>query len=298
MDISSAERAAKKLSDFVESLASSENKLYSKSKDRLKAVADMCLETVDTIANILQTEMLEYEEYEFENSSPKLEDSMQELARKTDKLKSIASSESNTQTRKALKIPSDKAKEIVLDYKAAFSDLSNLDIQNTTVSRCINIIYKWIDNRLFKQYEGIPKFHYNIYRIKNIIYSIILLYGDAVANDSISEFESMFDIWFSQLQIAPESNKWIAPYPVYELERKLTSNSLDAEDVNLTSILLFEVIWDLELDAKFSKEDSYGVYLSFRHFWNIVSNANSRVLDDYQCYSAPDSEILQRYKIV
>ena len=101
MEIGSIEKYANKILSYVEGLSTSDNRLYSKSRDRLKAVSETCVRIVHLISQIVEDEILdadaqdEFASVSMSNDAKKLVESLElDIMR----LKQFVSAEDVTKT--------------------------------------------------------------------------------------------------------------------------------------------------------------------------------------------------------
>lgn len=331
MDIKSAENSANKILDYINSVKNSEASLYSKSKQRLHNIADMCSQVVKAVSDILQEEVLQSDSVEFENQSDSgIYEQVEALSREINRLKEfvsmpksydvsttvaeplcgikseiIADSESsdanvgqscedcdgsNADVPDNTKLsPSDK-KEVISKYGAILKRSSTTSTGYSVVDGCSEMIWQWFQNRIFKKYANAPPFHYGLHRIKSIIGAFVIMYGYHVENDSLDKFIRYFEDWLESLSTSNESNRWIAPYQIYQLERKL-----DSKYANLTSV----VIWDILIDSVYSdlNRPENPNYLSDTYLWDLIENCDDSVLDNYENYQV-NPAILESLKLV
>lgn len=317
MDMPGAEKAADKLLKFVQSVAMSDSKLYGKSKQRLQSIADVCSQVVTAVSSILQTEILQSEQQEFE-SKPNVDiyEQVATLSAEIDKLKEFiqfsesapnsSDNESTSQVEEVVddepveksnntesgKLSSDEMKEIVSKYGAALRDAATTDSGSEVCNRLADVLWRWFQNRIFTQYSNAPPFHYGVHRLKRIIYSFVILYGWYIENRTEDMFFRYFEDWLTSLRISSDSNKWIAPYEVYQIER-----NMNAKYANLTSVVLWDILMDNTSLSCLKSTSSQGYYLHDAGVWDMTFDADSSVLDSYVNYKQ-DKSILESLNLL
>lgn len=313
MDLNSATKNIHKVLSYIKSISNSDSNLYDKSKQKLNDISNICIECVKEISNILQNESLCDDEFEFEmnpnsDTNLNLQNQIDILSLEVDKLK-VFLNQGNVDTKNISNMNSNNLKTssiITYDYNdnLSASDLSNIVknykfILNRTsmnnckfniINRCTRILWVWFDSRILKNYDIAPKFHYDVHRFKTIIYAFIISMGHHIENNDFDEFEESFDNWVQSLEFSSESNKWIAPYEVYEIERGNISNY-----VNLTSVIIWDIILDCGLYELCDKQSS--IYLDKNSIWDITSKFNLDILDNYFDYKSNITK-LNEYNII
>lgn len=315
MDMPGAEKVADKLLKFVQSVATSDSKLYGKSKQRLQNVADVCSQIVTAVSDILQTEVLESEQQEFESTPDKdIYTQVAALSAEIDKLKEFVQFHNTPQTdapqidtsnsdtveepevlsvdADSDKLSSDEMKSIVSNYGSVLHDAAVTDCGLNKCNQLTSVLWKWFHARIFTQYDNAPPFHYGVHRFKSIIYSFVILYGWHIENHTEDSFFRYFEDWLESLSTSHDSNKWIAPYEVYQIER----NS-DSKYANLTAAVLWDMLLDNTSLNRLQDKSSHGYYLHSNGVWDMLYKSNPSVLDNYVDYKQ-DSSISESLKLL
>lgn len=300
MDLNSAEKSVKKLLIYLQSVSDSDSKLYDKSKQKLRGISDMCIQVISVVSDILETEILEDETQEFESKpNAEIQAKLDKMDRELSRLKTFAQlNDSNKITSTSVivnpenKMTPSEMSEVVLNYKNILNKLANTEFKIPILNDCFSVIWKWFEARLLTKYDNAPPFHYNVYRIKNILYAIVIFLGYSIEHNEYDSFFTMFEDWLYNLSLSENSNKWIAPYHIYQIERNMT-----AEYANLTAV----VIWDMLLDSGLSElckiDCKYDVYIKKNEIWDRIQNINPDVLDKYVYYK-DDISILKSLHII
>lgn len=326
MDMQSAEKVADKLLTFVQSVAMSDSKLYGKSKQRLQSIANVCSQVVTAVSGILQTEILESDQQEFE-SKPDVDiyEQVASLSAEIEKLKEfiqfpdssncdpvvnndlveddsvaessdsdidvMSSNDNVSENIDDAKLSPDEMKSIVSKYGCVLKNAANTDCGIPAGNQVTSILWRWFQARIFTKYSNAPPFHYSVHRFKSIIYSFIVLYGKHFEDGTVELFLRYFEDWISSLSTSHESNKWIAPYDVYQIER-----AVDTNHANLTAVVLYDVLMDTVLKPLLDKK-SDGYYLCDSGIYDMVYSSNSSCLDNYTNYKY-DPSILESLKLM
>jgi hypothetical protein len=304
MDLNGAEKSVQKLLIYLQSVADSDSRLYDKSKQKLKGISDMCVEVVKTVSDILQTEMLKDNDIqEFENSPDKeLQSQVKILSDEVDKIKTFVQVDNTpttnietlswTDENNNMKMTTSEMRKVVSTYRTCLYQLARFNSNIKVVNDCFSIIWKWFEARILTKHENAPPFHYNVYRFKGIIYATVILLGYYIEHNDYDGFFDMFNNWIHTLNLSESSNKWIAPYQIYQLERELTY-----EYANLTSVVIWDLLLDNGLMQLCNLESKYDVYLHKNKLWDMIEQLNPNILDNYINYK-DDPTILSKLNIL
>lgn len=317
MDMSGAQKTANKLRDFVQSVATSDSKLYDKSKQKLQDIASICSEIVTAVSHILQSEVLQTEHSEFESApDANIYTQVAEMREELDKLKAFVQGAAQVESaapnnsiepvdtpesRHAQldvkpathtdKLPPDKMKEIVSTYGSVLKEAASTDCGVPAGNQLTGILWKWFNARIFTKYTNAPTFHYGVHRFKHIIYAFTVLYGKHFEENTVDVFLRYFEDWIDELSTSSESHRWIAPYEVYQIER-----NMDSSHANLTSVVLYDVLITTVLKPLL-EYNSNGYYLHDSGLYDTTYQADPSCLDEYVCYTY-DSRILESLNLV
>lgn len=325
MDLNSANKNIHKILSYIKSISNSESTLYDKSKQKLTDISNTCIECIQEISSILQIESLCDDEFEFDmnpnsKSNIDLQNQVNVLSLEVNKLKvflqqgnpninidesidvnigpdlkpvihnhqinndSIVSYDYNSN------LSSIDLSNIVKNYKFVLNRTSMNECTMNIINRCTRILWNWFDNRILKIHTIAPPFHYDVHRFKTLIYSFVILMGYHIEMNTFDSFEESFDSWVDSLSMSSESNKWVAPYDVYEIERGNYSKY-----VTLTAVIIWDILLDLGLYELCDTKSS--IYLDKNSIWDIVSKVNLDILDNYFDYRE-SPELLSNYNII
>lgn len=290
MDIYSAETHVKKLLAYVEDLAGSGSKVYSKSRQKLKDVAETCNRVVELISTILQEEVLKTDADEFD-STPDIQSTLDSMQAQLEQLKKFtgapvdvpASKPSSSNSSAISTVARKKAMKTYID---TLSKLSSADFSYQHAENCAKILWTWFDTRFIKTVAG-SSFKYNMKRFPIWVRNFVILYGKAVRDGTYNSFEDSFQRWIEQLITTDVRDKYAVPYEIYELEK-----SLSPQDLSFAAV----VIWDMLIDAGLSelctsvKDD---LYLDECCIYDLCSEMNPDILDNYSDYKV-HPEILNK----
>ena len=254
MDLNSQVKSSKKLHSYLQSLLDNDVRLYSKSKDKLVEMRDHLQESLSVLDALI-------------------EDPVEEVS------KDINLSESK--------------KDAIACYSRCLSNLNKTNHSISRVAGCIDIIWRWFRCRILTPHDASGPFYYNIEMIPNIIYLLVVTYGKALKTDDVDSYMERFDKWVDSLDKDPQSNRWIAPYEIYSLEK----GGLSPSDVNLESVVLWDILIDSGLRELCDKSCKLPWYLKENWVWDITESKNSSELDRYVNYQ-DDPGILEKLNIV
>lgn len=294
MDVYTAKIQIQKLLEHVEGIADSRPKMYKKSKERWKEIADMCGQVVKVISQIVREGALESDEDNFEGSVPlELLQTLRDMQSELSGLRQFVTyspdnpviETSSTSLTTATKIPNAQRKAMLNEYLITLRSYQTTPSEYVQVDECARLLYKWFEHRFFKSIETSPQFRYNIRRIPTWIYDIVLAYSKHLMLGTVDQFVEDFDNWCDSLLVSP--CRFAVPYDIYKID-----NDLKSEDVTLVAA----VLWDMLIDSGLSnicKNDDYGLYLSESAIYDICKEKNFSVLDHYANYKCDPSIILR-----
>lgn len=289
MDLNSAIIHANKLLDWSKSISNSDSKMYDKTKQRYKNIAEICNQIAGIISDKLQTEVMQPKSNESEStSSSDLQMQINFLNEKLDAMSALivqGDISNHPKVSESVIVKSDKKinsaerKFIVKKYGETLQEVAKTDCGVSAANQCANIIWKWFDARIFTKYPNAPIFNYGIYRIKDIIYAIIITFGYHTEQGTQEKFLQNFDKWIETLSTYPNSNKWIAPYEVYKVERQM-----DKKYANLTAVVIFDILWDNGFATLCDVGEQHNANLNENKLYDKMSETNAVVLDKYDYY--------------
>lgn len=282
MDILGAKKSVDKLLKYVQDVASTDTKLYAKSRDKLKDVAKTCNEVVKVISQILQDEMLETDVAEFQSDSnlSGVIDSMQsqiyqlKLFAGIDQVDVAEETVSRSSGLKDNRSPAAK-KQIFQEYRKCLCDTSKFDYGYIEVNQCAELIWRWFDIR-FVQTVQQSEFKYQMKKFPLWIRDIVILYGHALHLGQSGQFIREFNVWLDSLKTSDAKDKYAVPYEVYKFDRYL-----DPSCTNLESVILWDILVQ-QLEPICRKKDPY--YLSSDSVYDLTGELNPSVLNDYVDY--------------
>ena len=277
MDIYSAEIQVKKLLNYVKGLSDSKSRMYQKSKDRLKELANTCNEVVKVISELIQDEALVNNDSdssdEFGSSDnadylsvlTSMESQLADLKRF---LSPSSHSESNEET-------SDEKKQAMYTYKKSLTQLSTSSMCVKEAEDCGQLLYRWFSSRYLNSPDT---FHYRIKQIPSWIKDIVILYGYHLEQNSIGSFKVNFQKWLESIS---EDNNYAVPYEIYKFDKHP-----DPKMMTLTSVVLWDILLDNGLRDCCKNSE---MYLSDDCVYSMVGSLRSEVMDPYTNYAYDDS---------
>lgn len=281
MDIYSAEIAVKKLLNYVQSVSDADQTLYKSSKQRLQNVSNMCSEIIKLVSDILESEMLSTDCQEFEsNVDEVIRNNVSDLGSDLNRLQKFTDNEQTNLLDDANLLSSTEKRKIVTTYGNQLKRGKAMSCGYSLVDRCAEIIWRWFNARIFTKYSNAPPFRYDVRRFKDIIYSFVIVYGYHIENNTHDEFYNEVNEWIDSLSTSSESNKWIAPYSVYQVEKNQVEYF--SKYANSTAA----VIWDILVDNQYKClcVPSNDFYLDSYGVWKKLEAFNPDVLDNYVNY--------------
>lgn len=286
MDIYGAGTNIKKLLAYVEDLADSKPKMYAKSKDRLKEIATTCNKVVEVISEILEDEVLQDDSVEFGQTSD-LDNVLNDMQYQIDRLKKFTQStpeviESKPKISESSTISANVRKKAMKNYSTQLAAMSNKETAYPFADRCAKLLWTWFDVRFLKTVYG-TGFRYNMRRFPEWIQTIVILYGQAIHNNSVSMFENEFQDWLNTIISTDAKDKYAVPYAVYQF-----CKTPETDIITLDAIILWDILLDNGL-RELCTNDKSDLYLNEYGVYDLCSEINPIVLDDYCNYEThPD----------
>lgn len=289
MDMHMAEKHIKDLLVYVQTIESERPRMYSKSKKRLKELAEICKEVISTISVILEDEMLSVEsEDEFESSNIDMKATLDTMESQLSQLRQFIHIEDND-------LVSTSGKELTVSIRKrafnAYRDcLYNLQQQSSPYvesKECSELLWSWYNMRFISNSPS-STFRYNIRRFPNWLRDIVILFGYHHEEGDLDSFISGFYNWISELKSA-KSHNFAVPFEVYQFNK-----SPDKNKMTLSGVVLWDVLCDTGLNS-ICTDLSSDLYPSDDSVYNLVGDYNPDILEKYINYKI-DPSIIDKCK--
>lgn len=293
MDIYIAKQNMDKLLQYVEEVADAKPRMYQKSKDRWRDIANTCHQVLKTISEILQDEILETDsDVSHTSDNREVADIIAQVETELHQLKQFISY-SPSPPGEQIKLDSNKSKlstsarkVTMAKYREVLSNMVNKPSNNMYIFDIVNSLSKWFEIRFFQSYKFDSEFRYNIRRIPGWIYNIVIAYSKHIQSGTQDEFIHNFNKWCDDL-LSPESHcKFAVPYEVFQIDKDDDKNSL-----SLTAV----VLWDMLVDSGLHElciSDENELYLTDTAIYDMCVTYNPTLLDNYVNYQL-DSNVLE-----
>lgn len=277
MDIYSAESHVKRLLSYVEGIADEKPRMYEKSKNRLRDLADTCNQVVLVISEILQDEVLNDDREEFEDTNSDVVELLDSMEDQLIKLRQFTSSNPAETSSKSnqLNYRMDK-KKIISEYRKWLMSASDNYLGCIYADECAEMLWTWFDTRFYKTISG-SSFRYNMKKFPMWIRDFVVVYGKSVHDGSSEDFMNDFRHWISLIENTDARNKFAVPYPVYQFGKNVDSGMLTLESVVLWDMLLDKGLMNLCFLDNDLHLDEYCIY-------NLVGDKCPEELDKYVDY--------------
>lgn len=279
MDTRSAEKQVREIVEYVQSLQAADNKLYTKSKDRLKSVAESCEQIISMISKILQQEILNNESdgYAIQN----VVDSIQQQA---EALESLSSS-------KRPYISKSVKRQIIDKYKLVFGEMLENKSNNTYVNTLVKLIYDWINIRFFLTGDN---FVFKFDKFPQWVCDIIIGYSESVFAGSEKVFVSNFYLWLDKLSSDPSECKYAIPSIIY----KVSADNGYKSHITLTALVIYDILQDSGLNVLEGLNSKYPQmetkpFIHSASIYDLAEKYNPQILDKYRHYKYDVSVLVE-----
>lgn len=294
MDIYIAKEHMDKLLTYVKSVADSKPRMYQKSKDRLRDIAETCQKVIQIISEILQEEILEdcsEDNSDLDARNFEILQMVSDMQSEILHLKQFVSYTEDTadsldhkrvhDSDDVKRISVQDRKSAMSKYKMVLKRLSETYIEFPQVLELSKLLNKWFETRFYSSMKVSKDFRYNIRRIPNWIADIVIVCSSHIVDNTWNEFFHKFYTWCEDL--TSESCKFAVPYEVYQFDKD------DNKHVSLTAV----VVWDIFLDYGLSElcEDHDELYLSESYVYDMCMLNSPEELDKYRNYKVDPSII-------
>lgn len=281
MDIYSAEIQVNKLLNYVKGLSDAKPRMYRKSKDRLKELANTCNEVVFVISELLQDEALVNNDDSDEFGGSDTTDFNSVLNSMEGQIAELRQFLNGPKTLSESIISTDDKKKALYTYKTCLQNLSNADIPVVEAKACGKLLWDWFSTRYL---ECKDNFRYSMRKVPTWIQDIVIFYGLSVENHSSDKFSEDLMKWVRE--VAPGTN-FSVPYNIYQFDKKP-----DSKVVTLTAVVIWDILLDYGLRDLCSVEDTE-LYPTEGCVFDLVGSLNSEIMNPYTNYNY-DSSILKR----
>lgn len=301
MDIYIAKEHMDKLLSYVQNLADTKPRMYQKSKDRLRDIAQTCQKVVEMVSEILQEEMLDdcfednsdsdFKNTEILNMVKCMQSELNNLKQFVQYTPTHVDLDTAKRDIEIMKSSNSLStldrKSIMSEYKVTLKNLSESYVEFPQISDLCKLLYTWFDCRFYKSMKVSSNFRYNIRRIPTWICDIVSVYGKSIDNECEKDFIHSFYDWLDN--ICETGSKFAVPYEIYEFDVDSKKN------ISMTSVVIWDILLELGL-SKLCKFDNSEVYLSEDILYNLCMKHSPNNLDKYRNYKV-DRSILSECKL-
>lgn len=269
MDIYSAQSHINKLLAYIKELHSSNRRMYSKSKTKLKDLSDTCVSIVDMISDILEDEMFTESYDEFSGLDYK-------------EIQGIKAHMGDTLLNMPKPVPVDNftakdRKKAFAQYVTVLDEVAHKDIPSNRVDNCAKIIWYWFEHRFMLT----NNFRYSMKQLPIWIQFLVMSYGYSICQGQDSLFIEEMRQWCDKLLLSD------VPYPFpYEIYDKYKNPSKSF--ANLTSVVMWDILLSSGYD-KLCKGHPKELYFREDAVYNYCGKLNPSELDRYVHYSSDDT---------
>lgn len=251
---------ADKVSKSLKEIADDKNrpKMYSKTRKRYEHLANTLLNSLSSIAIILEENLLIPEsnnEFDELASSDNL-DILSKLQLLNDKFIQLEEFANNTNLHKPKSssrtdpVPTNSSsspkqsftnninnnKESIKYFNDILYECTMHNFGYSEINECAKLLYKWFNTRFISKYSH--DFKYNIKYIPNWICYFIILYGKYHHDGRNQDFLYMINTWCENI-ISGNNTTYSIPYEIYKLDK--TTNPLDC---TIDAVVINDILSD------------------------------------------------------
>ena len=306
MDIYIAKEHMDKLLLYVKNISDTKPRMYQKSKDRLRDIAETCQTVVEIISEILQEELLD-DQFDDDTDINHNTDVLNMVKSMQHELSSLSqfiqynpSYSITNDASKGVGNTTDKSinfvqpckckidrKSVMLEYKSVLKSMSDQYIEFPQIADLCKLLYNWFDCRFYKSIKTSKDFRYNIRRIPIWICDIVAVYGNYINKSQESEFLHNFNQWL--YDISDNGSRFAIPYEIYQFDISTHKN------ISMTSVIIWDILLDLSMN-KLCNLENPEVCLSDDMLYNLCMKHSPHNLDSYKHYKV-DPSILTTCKL-
>lgn len=266
LDVHSAEVAINNLLDLARDTLDSESKMYKKSKDRWRRIQLTCLEISEVISSMLEEDYLDEDT---DDSNASVMQTLQSMQSQIDKLRVFVGEpvKSTNSKEEEITLSSEERKSIISRYRSTFTEAH--DFTTLEAEQCNQLLLDWFVTKFIHRD---PLFKYNIRRITEWVYDIVIVYSKHIESGTADTFVREFREWL----LDPSNTSYAVPLEIYQCDRQRGCGYW-----NTTSL----VIYDMLLDAGYANLTSgFDFALSDDEVYNRCKSSNPECLDMYVNY--------------
>lgn len=280
LDIYGAQKHIEKLLNYVQGLRDSQPNMYGKSKDRLKYIANMCIEIVEDISYLIEDESLSADDIlEFGSSKNDIiDEALDSMQDQLNQLRQFVNGNPQTLNKDSSvnEEPKTNKRTVIRDYKTTLSRLATADTGFEYANRCSQLLWRWFDSRFLHNSKE-SNFRYNMRRFPNWICDIVVLYSKSIRDGTLTTFENDFNDWIGSISTSDATSKFAIPYEVYRFDK-----SPELSDVSLDAAVMWDILLHNGLSDLCKPNSVY--YISSDLVYSKCEDVNIQCLDDYEDY--------------
>ena len=288
MDVYTAKLQLEKLLRYVEGMASVQPRLYTKSKERWKDVADLCIKVVKQISLIVQDELLENGDEGFESVTAEdvrpMIDSIQSEIATLKQFIHYQDPDTASPATVGIKIPREVKQQALATYGNVISKTSERSTHVVEVDKLLSLLNRWMTVR-FDIRGRDPDFRYNIMNIQRWLTGWVWCAGYNIDHHTFDGFLNDTNSWLDAVERG--ENTYAVPADVYRF-----STQLDSTLVSLVGVVMWDVLFQNGFYMFDNQPDPYNVFPHAGCLYDTCNILNPDVLDRYVPANA-DSSILK-----
>lgn len=239
MDVYTARSQLEKILKYIEDLTAAQPRMYAKSKDRWKDIADLSGKIIHAISVLIQEEMIDSDSSTFETAGIDVNKFIDSIEREIAALRQFSGG-TGTVASDSIKLTTADCKTILRVYRDAVLKAKASTSEYPMLHEWVTIIADWIQVR-FYECGHLPGFSYNAANFSKWLLGFVLAFGYSVWMGTYPSMLHSVAQWLDEVR--DHSNNYPVP--------KCVSDFVDTEIkqfYTLESAVAWDVLYDAGLD--------------------------------------------------
>lgn len=286
MDVYTARSQLEKILKYVEDLAATSPRMYAKSRERWRDIADLSTQLVHGISTLIQEEIIEDGSVGFESTGLNLDRIITSIEKELTTLKQFSHS---PQPRPSVKLAPADCKKMLVTYHDALQKCAG-GTYPEGLKHWAELMAKWLDTRFYVRGHE-DEFKYNIVNFPSWIAAFVLAFGYAWEHRQFKALSTKTGEWINEV------NEGRNNYPIPKSVVSFV-NSEQPTHYTLTAAVVWDMLYDAGLsDVMLGLSDlPTSCLVQSDTIYNLCNKYNPDCLDYYTQYTV-HPEIVARVQL-